>query len=76
MKFHSDKLAKRFHYFKSAWPGLMASLPGAANVSSWPIVLQNSVFANEQNFPEALVHSFENNVGGHMIDLFSNRQPS
>jgi hypothetical protein len=28
------------------------------------IVLQNSVFANGQNFPEALVRSFKNDVGG------------
>jgi hypothetical protein len=27
------------------------------------IVLQNSVFANGQNFPEALVRSFKNDVG-------------
>jgi hypothetical protein len=38
--------------------------------------LQNSVFANEQNFPEALVRPSENYVGGHMIDPISNRQPS
>jgi hypothetical protein len=42
----------------------------------WPIVLQESVFANGRNFPEALVRPYENYVGGHMIDPISNRQPS
>jgi hypothetical protein len=40
------------------------------------IVLQNSVFANEQNFLDVLVRSYENYVGGHMTDVISNRRPS
>jgi hypothetical protein len=36
-------------------------------------VLQNFVFANEQNFPEAVVRSPENYVGGHMINPNFNR---
>ena len=35
----------------------------AADPAFGGIVLQNSVFANEQNFPEALVRSFKNDVG-------------
>jgi hypothetical protein len=41
-----------------------------------PNLLQNSVFANKQNFPEALVRRSEIYVGGHMIDPISNLQPS
>ena len=41
-----------------------------------PIVLQNSFLKYVQNFPDALVRSPENYVGGHMINQNSNRQPS
>jgi len=46
------------------------------HVGFGPIVLQNSVLANEQNFIDALVRSYENYVGGHMIGAISDRQPS
>jgi hypothetical protein len=45
-------------------------------VSLWPILLQNSFLGCVQNFPEALVRSLKNYVGGHMIDPISNRHPS
>jgi hypothetical protein len=37
---------------------------------------KKSVFANEQNFPEALVRSFEIMWGAHMINPISNRRLS
>ncbi|MFY9900361.1 MAG: hypothetical protein WAK67_21590 [Xanthobacteraceae bacterium] len=37
------------------------------------MLLKKSVFANEQFFPEALVRSSENYVGGHMINPISNQ---
>jgi hypothetical protein len=40
------------------------------------IVLQNSAFANEQNFPEALARLSKNCMGSHMTDPISNRQLS
>jgi hypothetical protein len=40
------------------------------------ILLKNFIFAIAQNFSEALMRSFENYRGGHMIDPFFNRQPS
>ena len=37
------------------------------------MLLKKSVFANEQFFPEALVRSSENYVGGRMINPISNQ---
>jgi hypothetical protein len=49
-------------------------LPQRTNTSGIErIVLQNSVFANEQNFQKALVRSSEIYVGGHIVKPFSNR---
>jgi hypothetical protein len=41
-----------------------------------PILLKKSIFPNVQNFPEALVRSSGNYMGGHMSSPISNRQAS
>jgi hypothetical protein len=41
--------------------------------SNGPIVLQNSFLGRVRIFPGALAHSPENNVGGHMNSVISNR---
>jgi hypothetical protein len=38
------------------------------------MLLKKSIFSNGQNFPEALVRSSENYMGGHMSSPISNRQ--
>jgi hypothetical protein len=38
--------------------------------------LKKSIFSNVQNFPEALVRSSGNYMGGHMSSPISNRQAS
>jgi hypothetical protein len=40
------------------------------------MLLKKSIFSNGQNFPEALMHSSENYMGGHMSRPISNRQAS
>jgi hypothetical protein len=62
---HGSPTAKRLAIF------------AAAHESGFgPILLKKSVFADEQNFPEAPVRSSENYMGGHVIYPIFNRQPS
>jgi hypothetical protein len=49
----------------------MALRQRSSTSASGSIRLQNSAFANEQDFPEALVRPFENYVKGHMINPVS-----
>jgi hypothetical protein len=38
--------------------------------------VEKSIFSNGQNFPDALVRSSENYMGGHMSSQIFNRQAS
>lgn len=46
------------------------------HVALRPMLSKKSFLGVKQNFPEALVRSAENYIGGHMISPISNRQPS